>query len=321
MDLSHCRDIISSLPEAISCHILSFLPTKEAASTSVLSKKWRYLFAFVPNLDLDESVYLNPENETEVSSSFMDFVDRVLALQGNSPLHKFSLKIGDGVEPDRIIPWINNVLERGVSDLDLHVYLETEFVFPSEMFLSKTLVRLKLMLYPLLEFEDVYLPKLKTLYIDSCYFEKYGIGLTKLLSGCPILEDLVLDDIPWCTWDFASVSVPTLKRLTFSTQVRDEFPKSVSIDTSNLVYLKFTDTVAGKYPKVNFDSLVEAHIDLRLLQGHQGYGENDMVGNATDFIMRICNVKTLYLSSNTLQVCFHHEKQLVIFLTLFKDLS
>lgn len=313
MDLSGSRDVISSLPDDISSHILSFLPTKEAASTSVLSKKWRYLFAFVPNLDLDESVYLNPENETEVSSSFMDFVDRVLALQGNSPLHKFSLKIGDGVEPDRIIPWINNVLERGVSDLDLHVYMETEFVFPSEMFLSKTLVRLKLMLYPLLEFEDVYLPKLKTLYIDSCYFEKYGIGLTKLLSGCPILEDLVLDDIPWCTWDFASVSVPTLKRLTFSTQVRDEFPKSVSIDTPNLVYLKFTDTVAGKYPKVNFDSLVEAHIDLRLLQGHQGYGENDMVGNATDFIMRICNVKTLYLSSNTLQVLTYSCDAIPIF--------
>jgi hypothetical protein len=66
MDLSGSRDVISSLPDDISSHILSFLPTKEAASTSVLSKKWRYLFAFVPNLDLDDSVYLNPENEIPI---------------------------------------------------------------------------------------------------------------------------------------------------------------------------------------------------------------------------------------------------------------
>ncbi|XP_010435188.1 PREDICTED: F-box/LRR-repeat protein At4g14103-like isoform X1 [Camelina sativa] len=303
------RDIISSLPEAINCHILSFLPTKEAASTSFLSKKWRYLFAFVPNLDLDYSVYLNPMNKLDNSTSFMDFVDRVLALQGNSPLHKFSLKVRDGVDPVRITSWIHSVLERGVSDLDLHLDFESEYLLPSEVYLSKTLVSLKLYfgLYPTFDAEDVHLPKLKTLHIESVHFEKHGMRLTKLLSGCHILEDLVLNDISWFIWDFASVSSPTLKRVTFSWQERDEFPKSVSFDTPNLVYLKFTDTVAGKYPKVNFDSLVEPHIDLCLLEPllidyHEGYGENDMVGNATDFLMRLCNVKTLYLSPNTLQV-------------------
>lgn len=119
------------------------------------------------------------------------------------------------------------------------------------------------------------------------------------------------------------MSVTTLKRLTFCWEERGENPKSVSIDTPNLVYLKFTDTIADKYPKVNFDSLVEAHIDLRMsvdqmglthfkeeasfedLQKHysEGYGENDLVGNATDFIIGICNVKILYLSADTLQVC------------------
>ncbi|EOA15493.1 hypothetical protein CARUB_v10004737mg [Capsella rubella] len=311
MELSgHRRDRISTLPEAITCHILSFLPTKEAASTSVLSKTWRYLFAYVPNLDLDDSVYLNPRNKHDISTSFMDFVDRVLALQGNSPLHKFSLKVRDRVDPVRVIPWIHNVLERCVFDLDLHLAFESEFLLPSEVYMSKTLVRLKLyfgLLFPTFDDEDVYLPKLKTLHLECVHFEKHGIGLTKLLSGCHMLEELVLNDISWFIWDFASVSVPTLKRLTFRWEERDEFPKSVSLDTPNIVYLKFTDTVAGTYPKVNIDSLVEAHIDLRLLKPllinyHEGYGENDMVGNATDFIKRLCNVKTLYLSANTLQV-------------------
>lgn len=202
------RDVISGLPEALSCHILSFLPTKEAASTSVLSRKWRYLFAFVPNLDFDDSVYLNPVNqkkipititdfmeisEDELSTSFMDFVDRVLALQGNSPLDRFSLKVKDGVDPSRINSWIDNVSERGLSNLDLYIgiRLEPDFLVSPELFLSKTLIRLKLS-NPDLDVEDVHLPKLKTLCLESVHFEKHGIGLTKLLSGCHILEDLVL---------------------------------------------------------------------------------------------------------------------------------
>ncbi|CAL9245804.1 unnamed protein product [Arabidopsis halleri] len=353
MNRGGCRDVISGLPEALCCHILSFLPTKEAASTSVLSKKWRYLFAFVPNLDFDDSVYLNPEKEKKIptsprdfmamiderenmiSTSFMDFVDRVLALQGNSPIHKFSLKVRDGVDPVRINSWIDNVLERGVSNLDLDIGLESKFLLSSKIYLSKTLVRLKLKFgySPSFDVEDVHLPKLKTLYLDPVHFEKHGVGLTKLLSGCHMLEDLVLDDISWFIWDFASVSVTTLKRLTFCWEERGENAKSVSLDTPNLVYLKFTDTIADKYPKVNFDSLVEAHIDLRMseeqmglthfieeasfedLQIHysEGHGENDLVGNATAFIMGICNVKILSLSANTLQVLTYSCEAIPLF--------
>ncbi|EFH39321.1 hypothetical protein ARALYDRAFT_920597 [Arabidopsis lyrata subsp. lyrata] len=113
------KDIISTLPEPLICQILSCLPTKEAALTSLLSKKWRYLFAFTPNLEFDySSVYLHIEEgkakKDEIHRMFTDFVDRVLALQANSTPNKFSFKCGPDVDPVCVIRWILTVLERGI---------------------------------------------------------------------------------------------------------------------------------------------------------------------------------------------------------------
>ncbi|KAH0912436.1 hypothetical protein HID58_035757 [Brassica napus] len=89
------RDAISCLPQEVLGEILSLLPTKLAASTSDLSKKWRYLFALVHNLDLDDYVMLqHPEGEEwrdEIKESFRNFVERTFALQCGSRIKKFSL--------------------------------------------------------------------------------------------------------------------------------------------------------------------------------------------------------------------------------------
>jgi hypothetical protein len=68
-------DRINGLSDDIICHILSLLSFKEATSTSVLSMRWRYLFAFRPNLCLDDQ-------EVGGGDSFIDFVDRVLVVTG-----------------------------------------------------------------------------------------------------------------------------------------------------------------------------------------------------------------------------------------------
>ncbi|KAF8085190.1 hypothetical protein N665_0676s0004 [Sinapis alba] len=304
------RDMFSGLPDPLISHILSFLPTKEAASTSVLSKRWRFLFASVTNLDFKSN---------DNSPSFMEFVDMLLALQGNAPLNRLSLYLTDYPDPVHVTVWILHVLGRGVLDLDLRL---SEYPLPPEIFVSKTLVRLKLGEGHDVTFsadvESVFLPKLKTLDIDSVVFEEEGVGFAKLLSGCPVLEELVLMSMGWENWEFCSVSATSLKKLKIFLDDFDENPESVSFDTPNLEYLEYSDNIARKYPKVNLSSLVEAHLGLQLSEDQsadanfseedgyfsEGYYDEgkEMVGNATNFLLGLCNVQILYLSAKTLEV-------------------
>ena len=74
-------DRISNLPDSILCHILSFLSTKEAVATSILSSSWKLLWTLVPALDLDsQSQCLDGNNRTQSVSFFTYIVSRVLAL-------------------------------------------------------------------------------------------------------------------------------------------------------------------------------------------------------------------------------------------------
>lgn len=71
------RDIISNLPESVLTHILSFLPTKYAVRTSVISTKWKDMWTKVTNLHFDDTLLSSKKNMTR-RAYFMNFVDRVL---------------------------------------------------------------------------------------------------------------------------------------------------------------------------------------------------------------------------------------------------
>lgn len=192
-------DRISSLPDGVIIHILSFLPLEKSAQTSVLSKRWRILFAFSPNLDLLEYKYDgimcqqsfedseddsendsqddiedDSEDESEDDSkndsrgSFVDFIDKVLAVSGNFPIKKFAISCDIGFRTDR---WIRDVLNRGgVLDLDLRLGIDDAHL-PSEIFTCKTLVELKLTGFCIKELhEDTFLPDFKKLVLKSVQF-------------------------------------------------------------------------------------------------------------------------------------------------------
>ncbi|KAL1207837.1 F-box/LRR-repeat protein [Cardamine amara subsp. amara] len=133
-------DRINGLSDEIICHILSFLATKESALTSLLSKRWRNLFTFTPNLHLDDG-----DDELGCAQSFIDFVDRVLAVSGNFPIRKISIKCRKSIGSGHVTRWMNEVLKRGVTHLVIDVIAHEEaFLVPLEMFTCDTIVELKL---------------------------------------------------------------------------------------------------------------------------------------------------------------------------------
>ncbi|XP_023638416.1 F-box protein At3g59000 isoform X2 [Capsella rubella] len=312
-------DRISTLPDELLCLILSFLTTKEAALTSILSVRWRNLLAFVPNLDIDDYAFLHPEmgkREREgVLQSFMAFVDRVLALQGNSPINKFSLKCRTGVDPARVDGWMSNVLSRGVSELDLLIILgmdmEDSYRLSPKGFESRTLVKLRIDCGIDISWlaGSIFLPVLKTLILDSVafYVDKFEI----LLHALPALEELDLVDVNWRDRD-VTVSNATLKTLTIDS---DGHLGTFSFDTPSLVYFFYSDYVAEDYPLVKMENLREARIFLlvtddeieRLRAPNNDWLEDDMDDVVPRFqhvgklMNGIRNVEYLDLSSDTLE--------------------
>ncbi|KAL1180907.1 hypothetical protein V6Z11_A02G010400 [Gossypium hirsutum] len=70
------EDRISSFPDHILCHILSFLPIEEAVRTSIISTKWRYLFASISTIKFDGHLMRGLTDRNV--DSFKNFVDRLL---------------------------------------------------------------------------------------------------------------------------------------------------------------------------------------------------------------------------------------------------
>ncbi|CDP07607.1 unnamed protein product [Coffea canephora] len=133
------KDQISRLPDEILVYILSCLTLKEAARTSVLSKRWIDLWRSMACLDFDASKVLNKMFSISSWGRYADFVrkerrkyvewvDKVL-LQSDKSLALDDLRVAfclDNFYGDKIHKWLQHAFARRVQRLELNVFADDD---------------------------------------------------------------------------------------------------------------------------------------------------------------------------------------------------
>ncbi|KAK9733886.1 hypothetical protein RND81_04G098800 [Saponaria officinalis] len=124
----NCLDRISSLPDELLGHVLSFLPTRLAVTTSILSTRWRYLFTLTTCLSFEDrpsyGSYGNHEESEiiEAARCFKEFVDKVVESHRISPIKKFSLVCHGTYDKSDLNRWFTNALQKGVQELSYKLH-------------------------------------------------------------------------------------------------------------------------------------------------------------------------------------------------------
>ncbi|CAN6977777.1 hypothetical protein BRARA_I03798 [Brassica rapa] len=253
-------DRISGLSDELLVKILLLVPTKVAVSTSILSKRWEYLWMWLPKLDYGHSYCSEPE-----SSRLRRFLDHNLPLHRAPVIESFRLElVSSRFKRASIKMWVAIAVSHCLRELNI-LYESKLNILPSNLFTCKSLVILKLAGGMLLNVPRmVSLPSLKTLKLQRVKYFK-GKTLQRLLSNCPVLEDLVLDLPKGESTGKLTVVVPSLQRLSLDIPSAHDIVGYV-IKTPDLKYFKLVDdNDKSHYCLIeHMPNLSEAHLDVSL---------------------------------------------------------
>ncbi|KAK7258642.1 hypothetical protein RIF29_24223 [Crotalaria pallida] len=194
----HTIDRITKLPFFLMSRIVSFLPTKEAVATSVLSKDWEHVWTNVNMIDFDfdndKDTTQQQQEEEEAKWKNKDIVYSVLLCTQDLYLERFRLHGTCSLDcsPLELKLWVDCAIRRRVEEVDIAV---PRSILSRLLFTSDTLEILKLHLVDLtfLAQLSVCLPQLRFLQLRNVDFHHHDCFLLKLLAASPNLEQLLLD--------------------------------------------------------------------------------------------------------------------------------
>ncbi|KAJ4839750.1 hypothetical protein Tsubulata_026030 [Turnera subulata] len=291
------RDRISGLPDEILFYILSFLPIKYAVGTSILSKRWRFLWTSAPRLEFDDTVlFSNPTEETDIH--FVNFVERVLCYHSDAAsVKKISLRCWGSYIDTRILRLVyGTTMMPNLEELDLDFCIGTKIQLPNCIYSSfENLHVLKLCSDIQLNTPGlVCFPRLRTLWLNSVRFSGDD-ALKKLLEGCPVLKDLFINQDTWFSSGVFHVCSSSLKNLEICRLIGygSGLTAKVVLETPNLARLKVVYHSEVDNIVMDASSLVSASIDAR---------EPHRSSSLIQLLKKISHVEELELSSNTVNI-------------------
>ncbi|KAK3029246.1 hypothetical protein RJ639_038152 [Escallonia herrerae] len=203
-------DRISSLPDHILHQIISLLPTKYAARTSTLSRRWESLWSAFPVVDIDEynvvnDLHADAEELEKLRSLFIQCLERSLSRRRLLHLEKLRIQTVPASHHSGDIyhladKFLDAAIKGSVKELDLsflanpHLqYIDEEcescYRLPEVVFLLGSCLVCLVLEGCLIEANDVInLPLLKTLVIRDVHISDGS--LKTLIQGSPKIESL-----------------------------------------------------------------------------------------------------------------------------------
>jgi len=283
-------DRISRLPNEVLAYILSFLPTKEAIATSVLSHRWISLWTFADALHFPNHCPFFPTKE-----NFIDIMNSVLSKRESKCIKRLSFSIHNNCYiPHLVSSIVYMATTQKVEEIDLSLY-RLKVYLPHQLFTCKTLTVLRLVgTFHLNVPSHVHLPMLKILHLNLLCFadDDDGSALMRFLSSCPVLEQLFYEEVKFKRTSLFGICVPSLKRLF----VRS-FVERLHINTPLLECLVMKETKAINYVVENLDNLKEAHIGI-----HFDYQKKKVKENIVNLFNGIRKTRFLCLDLYTTEV-------------------
>ncbi|KAK7283804.1 hypothetical protein RIF29_13550 [Crotalaria pallida] len=244
-------DRISDLPVNIIECILCHLPIRDVVRTSILSRKWRYMWVSIPQLEFGEDFFYACHMRN-IGDQVPGIITGILLLH-SGPVSKFTLKIpmNHSMEIPCFYKWILFLSKRGIEDLDLDCYQEEYQKMPSHLFYCQGLKYLKLDFFKLsLPADFRGFKSLLHLQLRDVEFE-FG-ALERLISSCPILDSLTIGHCYGC--DCINISSPTLTVLCI--EHLEDFESICFKKAKNLTDLTLQiESGAGFIPQLLQDSI------------------------------------------------------------------
>lgn len=290
---SENEDRLNGLPESIILHILSFLNTKIAVQTCVLSTRWKDMWKRLPAVILHSSDF-------RAYKKFTKLVSKVVSLRDSSiSLQTLDFRRCNGrFEPD-VKRIVNYALSHNVQRLGLCINGDIAQIPPS-MFSCQTLTFLKLSisnrdnetLFP----KSLNLPALTNLQLGNFTFGVDDNDRTEPFSNFNRLNSLLICNCIVTGARTLCISSVTLVNLTIYNHNYNYY--YIDLCTPSLCKLVFAGTPYQKLSGSNVSSLKHVDIDAAV----SPYHENPPL-LLLSWLLELANIKSLTVTPATLQVC------------------
>lgn len=301
------EDRISLLPDVLLIYIFSFIDTKLAVQSSILSKRWVNLWTLLPVLNFDSSLFKNTPNFTLdnflFKSPFDKFIDNVLARRNALiKIDSINIKVTDERTMARVFHY---ALSRKIPNLTvdnseyLTKYRPVPCVNSSDSLISLTLKGM-LSLGKLPNFDA----------LVSLRLERVKIVETEPFACFPNMKELFLVNCKMSSeLGGLEVSGSNLSRLTIFSCFYHPIPyEKLVLKTPKLVVLELDGLIPMSFEASELHDLETVHIDCcfsfpRVADRNVNQpDENQQKLNLINIFRCLKNAKCVHLSPSTVKV-------------------